>query len=166
MTIGNAVIANRDLSHDFFGSRSRRVTDRALCISMGLANACAAFLGGMPLCHGAGGLAAHYRFGARTGGSNLFIGGGFLVLALLFGVGIVRIMHVIPMAALGVLLIFAGWQLAMRIMDMKERGDYFVVLVMVSISLVFNLAWAFGVGLVVAWMLKRRRNDETTGDGR
>ncbi|WP_147820648.1 putative sulfate/molybdate transporter [Salidesulfovibrio onnuriiensis] len=155
MTLGNAVIANRDLSFEYFGDQSRRVTDRALCISMGLANVLAALLGGMPLCHGAGGLAAHYRFGARTGGSNLIIGGLFLLLALLLGAGIIHVLRVMPLAALGVLLIFAGVQLGLTILDLKSRDELFVTLCMVGVTLGTNLAWAFGAGLFLAFVLKR-----------
>lgn len=155
MTLGNAVIANRDLSFEYFGDESRKVTDRALCISMGLANVLAALLGGMPLCHGAGGLAAHYRFGARTGGSNLIIGGLFLLLALCCGSGIVYVLRVMPLAALGVLLIFAGVQLGLTILDIRAREELFVTLCMVGITLGTNLAWAFGAGLFLAFVLRR-----------
>ncbi len=157
MTLGNAVIANRDLSFEYFGDESRRVTDRALCICMGLANIVAALLGGMPICHGAGGLAAHYRFGARTGGSNLIIGSIFLMLAFVCGSGIVYVMHVMPLAALGVLLIFAGVQLGLAIMDLREREELFVALCMVGVTLGANLAWAFGVGLFLAYVIRRGR---------
>ena len=149
MTLGNAVIANRDLSFEYFGDESRRVTDRALCISMGIANAFAALVGGMPVCHGAGGLAAHYRFGARTNGSNLIIGGGFVLLALLFGSGSMAVLTLVPMGVLGVLLVFAGIQLALTIMDVESRSDLFVIMIMLGITLATNLAWAFGVGIAL-----------------
>lgn len=159
MTLGNAVIANRDLSFEYFGDESRRVSDKALCISMGLANVVAALLGGMPLCHGAGGLAAHYRFGARTGGSNLIVGGVFLSLAILFGAGTLYVLQVMPLAALGVLLIFAGAQLGLSIMDLERRGDLFVTLCMVGITLGTNLAWAFGAGVFLAFVIGRGKVD-------
>lgn len=154
MTIGNAVIANRDLSHEYFGGESRRVTDRALCISMGLANALSALIGGMPLCHGAGGLAAHFRFGARTNGSNLIIGAFFILLALLLGPGSINVLHLLPMGVLGVLLVFAGTQLALTILDVSSRGDMFVVVIMLGLTLTTNLAWAFGFGIALAYVLK------------
>ena len=106
MTMGNAVIASRDLSFEYFGMESRRVTDRALCISMGLSNVFSSLVGGMPVCHGAGGLAAHYAFGARTAGSNLIIGGLFVALALFLGSGSTNVLHLLPMGVLGVLLFF------------------------------------------------------------
>lgn len=154
MTMGNAVIANRDLSHEYFGNENGRVTDRALCISMGLANLFASLIGGMPICHGAGGLAAHYRFGARTHGSNLIIGGGFVVLAILFGSEAVNVFYLIPMGVLGVLLIFAGTQLALTIQDVTTRTDLFIIVLMLGITLASNLAWAFGFGIVLHHSLR------------
>lgn len=149
MTLGNAVIANRDLSFEYFGDESRRVTDRALCLSMGIANVFASLVGGMPVCHGAGGLAAHYRFGARTNGSNVIIGGMFVAIALVFGSGSVAVLNLIPMGVLGVLLFFAGTQLALTIMDMESRSDLFVIMIMLGVTLATNLAWAFGVGILL-----------------
>ena len=74
MTLGNAVIASSDLTKEYFGEDAKRVSYRSGTVSMALANIACFFMGGIPLCHGAGGLAAHYRFGARTAGSNLIIG--------------------------------------------------------------------------------------------
>jgi MFS superfamily sulfate permease-like transporter len=155
MTMGNAVVANRDLSFEYFGGESRRVTDRALCISMGIANVFSALVGGMPVCHGAGGLAAHYRFGARTNGSNLIIGGAFVLLALGLGVGAVNVLYLLPMGVLGVLLFFSGAQLAMTIMDVESRMDLFVIVVMLGITMTTNLAWAFGAGIILYYAFRK-----------
>ena len=157
MTLGNAVLAYTDLSQQYFGRKSDRVVNRAVCVSMALANFMSFILGGMPLCHGAGGLAAHYRFGARTAGSNLVIGGLFLSLALLLGDQLVEVFHLLPMALLGVLLIFAGSQLALTILDIKERKDLFVVVLIVSITMVANLAAGFLAGIVMAHLLRWQR---------
>jgi SulP family sulfate permease len=154
MTLGNAVIANADLSIKYFGRDSKKVTYSALCISMGLANFLSFGLGGMPLCHGAGGLAAHYRFGARTAGSNLIIGTVFVALAVLLGEHALSVVYLIPMAVLGVLLLFAGSQLALTVIDMTLRKDLFVVLVMLGITLATNLAVGFIVGMALAYALK------------
>ncbi|MGA9176968.1 MAG: putative sulfate/molybdate transporter [Desulfobacterales bacterium] len=157
MTIGNAVIANADLSHEYFGKDSTKVTYRALTLSMALANLLSFVVGGMPLCHGAGGLAAHYRFGARTAGSNLMIGILFMALAVFLGIHALSVVYLLPMAILGVLLIFAGGQLALTIIDMKTRKDLFVSLLMLGITLASNLAVGFLVGIVVAYVLKSER---------
>jgi SulP family sulfate permease len=157
MTIGNAVIANADLSHEYFGKDSQKVTYRSVTISMALANLLSFVVGGMPLCHGAGGLAAHYRFGARTAGSNLMVGILFLALAFFFGIHALSVVYLLPMAILGVLLIFAGGQLALTVIDMKTRKDLFVSLLILGITLASNLAAGFLVGIVVAYVLKSER---------
>jgi SulP family sulfate permease len=157
MTLGNAVIANADLSREYFGEDSQRVTYGALCISMSLANFLSFVVGGMPLCHGAGGLAAHYRFGARTAGSNLMIGAIFVLLAVFLGDHTLAVVCLIPMSILGVLLLFAGSQLAMTMIDMKERKDLFVALVMLGITLASNLAIGFGTGIAVAYALRSEK---------
>jgi SulP family sulfate permease len=124
---------------------------------MGLANFVSFLFGGIPLCHGAGGLAAHYRFGARTGGSNLMIGTLFLLLALFLGDQVLAVVNLLPMAILGVLLIFAGSQLTLTIIDMRERKDLFIIIIMLGITLASNLAYGFIVGLAASYLLKWKR---------
>lgn len=158
MTLGNAVIAQADLTREYFGEEgSKRSTPKALAVSMGLANAVACLVGGMPLCHGAGGLAAHYRFGARTSGSNVIIGGIFVAIGLLVGDQAVAVLSLLPFAVLGALLCFSGAQLAMMILDVKERKDLFVVVAMLAVSLVTDLGVGFGVGIVAAHLFKHTR---------
>ena len=159
MTLGNAVVANADLSQEYFGENSQRVTYRALTISMAFANLASAALGGMPICHGAGGLAAHYRFGARTAGSNLIIGAVFILLAVLLGIHALAVIYLIPMAVLGVMLLFAGSQLALTVMDVNTRKDFFVVLTILGITLAVNLAVGFVIGIAMAYALRSDRLD-------
>jgi SulP family sulfate permease len=154
MTVGNAVIAYTDLSREYFGEDSRKITYRSTCISMALANFLSFLLGGMPVCHGAGGLAAHYRFGARTVGSNLIIGLIFVALATFLGDHALSVVNLLPMSVLGVLLLFAGSQLALTVIDIGERKGLFVVLVILGITLASNLAVGFAVGIATAYVLK------------
>ena len=157
MTLGNAVMAYADLSKDYFGDSSKKVTYKSACISMALANFISSTIGGMPLCHGAGGLAAHYRFGARTAGSNLMIGVIFIILAVVLGNESLAVIYLLPLSVLGILLLFAGSQLALTIMDLANRKDFFVVLFMLGVTLASNLAAGFMVGIVVAWVLKAEK---------
>jgi SulP family sulfate permease len=154
MTIGNAIISNTDITHEYFGDRANKANYRSVANSQGLANIVSFFLGGIPMCHGAGGLAAHYRFGARTAGSNLIIGGTFVLLALIFGENIVTIFKLFPFSLLGVLLVFAGLQLTLMIQDLRDRKDLFVALFMLGITLATNLGVAFIVGIIVAYGFK------------
>ncbi|HID97157.1 MAG TPA: sulfate permease [Thermodesulfobacteriaceae bacterium] len=154
MTIGNAVIANTDLAREYFGSRAGRTTFRSVSISQGLAGIASFFLGGIPMCHGAGGLAAHYRFGARTAGSNVIIGGLFAGFALLLGDNMINLLKLLPISVLGVLLVFAGSQLAIMIRNLEEKKDYFTAVIILGIALTSNLGIAFLAGTILAWLLK------------
>jgi SulP family sulfate permease len=157
MTIGNAVIANADLCQQYFPETGQKVTNRALCLSMGFANFFCFFLGGIPMCHGAGGLASRYRFGARTAGSNIIIGAIFVGLVLIFGDNILRMLNIIPMAVLGVLLFFAGAQLSLTLLDIRSRKDLFVVIIILGITLATNLAAGFLLGIAVAMLLRSEK---------
>lgn len=158
MTVGNAAIAQSDLTREYFGEpAAKRSSPRALVTSMGLANLITGLVGGMPLCHGAGGLAAHYRFGARTSGSNFMIGLLFVTIGILLGSSGWVLFALLPFGVLGALLCFAGLQLALVLGDMSARGDLFVIIAMLATSLVLNLAVGFGVGMVVALLLRSPR---------
>ena len=157
MTIGNAVVANVDLAQDYFGDDARRLTYRASCIGMALANFLSFALGGMPLCHGAGGLAAHYRFGARTGGSNLMIGAVFIAAAIVLGADALPVVNLLPMSVLGILLLFAGSQLALNVIDVNARKDLFVCLAILGVTLAANLAVGFVLGVALAYALKSEK---------
>jgi SulP family sulfate permease len=155
MTVGNAVIAQADLTREYFGEpAARRSSWRALSFSIGLACVISAMIGGMPMCHGAGGLAAHYRFGARTAGSNVMIGAVFLIAGIVLGPQAVHLFSLIPFSVLGALLLFAGSQLALMVIDVKKREDMFVVVLMLGLTLATNLAVSFLAGIVLAYLFK------------
>jgi SulP family sulfate permease len=157
MTVGNAVLAYTDLSRQYFGDLSSKVSNRRVCLSMALGNFLSFCLGGIPLCHGAGGLAAHFRFGARTAGSNVMIGCLFIIAALILGDHIVDVINLLPMSILGILLIFAGVQLTLTMMDLKTRKEYFVAVLMLGVTLAANLAAGFIIGILFAHLLKWKR---------
>ncbi|PHH58652.1 hypothetical protein CDD81_4956 [Ophiocordyceps australis] len=81
-------------------------------VSVGLMNLSGTWLGAMPVCHGAGGLAAQYRFGARSGSSIIVLGLFKLVLGLLFGDTLVGVLAKFPKSILGVMVLAAGLELA------------------------------------------------------
>lgn len=159
LTIGNAVMGTTDVCMTLFGKgdATKRATHKGFSTSMGLINIMAGFIGGMPVCHGAGGLAAHYRFGARTGGSNIMIGCVFLLIALVFGSIGISLLSSIPNAVLGVLLLFAGLELALLIMDVKEKRDLFVTFLIAGIGFATtNMGIAFFTGIIVVYLMKWR----------
>lgn len=82
LTLTNAVLLTALIASDYFGERAAHVTPARLSITSGLANLVLTPFGALPMCHGAGGLAAHYRFGARSGAAPLFLGLLLIALAL------------------------------------------------------------------------------------
>lgn len=151
LTFANSVAATAETSRQYFGEDAKRVTIRSLAASLGAANLLAGLIGGMPVCHGSGGLTAHYRFGARGGGANLFIGGLFVALALLFGKSIPDFFGLLPLSILGVLLIYVGFEHARLIADVLEDSRELAVTASIGfITLVTgNLAVAFMVGIAL-----------------
>ncbi len=110
------------------------------------------------MCHGAGGLAAHYRFGARTGGSNLMIGAIFVILGVVFGRASLTLLTIIPLGVLGALLLYAGLELTGTIKDIDGPRELFVVFLIIGISLATtNMAIAFIVGILVEALIKKGR---------
>jgi SulP family sulfate permease len=157
LTIGNAIMGTADTSKNLFGEdRSCRVTHKSLALDMGIFNFFTGLIGAMPMCHGAGGLAAHHRFGARTGGSNLMIGILFVAVALILGKTGISIFSTIPNAILGILLMFAGLELALIVRDLDNKKDFFTAFLIAGIAVATkNMGIAFGFGIVVSQVLKR-----------
>jgi MFS superfamily sulfate permease-like transporter len=121
LTLTNAIVLTALIAGDYFGERAAHVTPARLSITSGLANLLLTPFGALPMCHGAGGLAAHYRFGARSGTAPLVLGLALLAFALLPGGLGLRILAAIPAAALGALLLMAAGELALtrRLFDCK-----------------------------------------------
>jgi sulfate permease, SulP family len=158
LTIGNACVGVVDTCASLFPGSPLLKKARAgnFALTMGIANLPAGFIGAVPMCHGTGGLAAHYRFGARTGGAPLIIGAVLVIMALCFGELGFSLLSMIPNAVLGVLLIFAGLELCPLIRSLKTNEEYFVALLISGISLaVPNMGWAFGIGMAVDFFIRK-----------
>jgi SulP family sulfate permease len=160
LTIGNACVGTADLCSTLYPKDPllSKTSAGKFALTMGIANLPAGLFGAVPMCHGTGGLAAHYRFGARTGGAPLMIGAIFVVLALVFGEAGLTFLALIPNSVLGVLLIFAGLELCPLIRSLKTNEEYFVALLISGISLaVPNMAWAFGIGIGVDLLIRKAK---------
>ncbi|KAL3840933.1 hypothetical protein ACJIZ3_025524 [Penstemon smallii] len=158
LSVLNSVIAVCKLSGDLFPGTELSATK--VSVSVGMMNLVGCWFGAMPVCHGAGGLAGQYRFGGRSGLSVVFLGLGKLVLGLVFGNSFVRILSDFPIGILGVLLLFAGIELAMASRDMNSKEESFVMLVCAAVSLTgSSAALGFGCGIVLHLLLKLREMD-------
>ena len=111
LTLTNAVVLTALVVGDYYGEQSHRVTPARLSVSTGLANLFLVPFGALPMCHGAGGVAAHHRFGARTGMAPVLLGTALLMVA--FIPGGLSVIVAIPMAGLGALLFVAAAELAL-----------------------------------------------------
>ncbi len=163
LTFGNSIVATENTARILYGERARRVTVRALCLSIGLVNLASAAIQGSPLCHGSGGITAHYRFGARTPRSSYVIGGVCILLAL-FGGAAVGLLRLIPLAVLGVFLVYVGVQHAAYLRDLIERRPQLMIAVCVGlVSFFTSLMWGTLVGLAIEGILWMHRRVRGTG---
>lgn len=150
------MIAVCKLSADLFPDREVSVT--SVSVSVGVMNLVGCWFGAMPVCHGAGGLAGQYRFGGRSGSSVVLLGLGKLLIGLVFGNSFVRILGQFPIGILGVLLLFAGIELAMASRDMNTKEESFVMLVCAAVSMTgSSAALGFGCGILLYCLLKLRQ---------
>ena len=158
LTIGNACVGTADTCGILFPDSpllSRTKAGR-FALTMGIANLPAGLFGAVPMCHGTGGLAAHYRFGARTGAAPVMIGAFFVILALAAGDMGLTVLSLIPNSVLGVLLVFAGLELCPLVRSLKTNEEYFIAILIAGIALtVPNMAWAFGIGIVVDLFIRK-----------
>ena len=153
LTTLNSVIAVCALSSDLVPDRP--AGPRRVAVSVGLMNLVSGWFGGMPMCHGAGGLAGQYRFGARTNGSILFLGAAKLAIAVLFGASLMNFCRVFPESVLGVMLGFSGIELALVARDQNRRAEAFIMLLTAGACLALNnIALGFGLGLALGWCLR------------
>lgn len=147
LTLGNAVIAITDENNRLFPDRP--ITERQVALSTGAMNAAGSLVGAVPMCHGAGGLAAHMRFGARTAGSTIIFGTTLLLTGLFAAQAVVTLFSLFSTSVLGVMLFLTGAQLALGSCDFaKVKSDRFVTLV-VAAATIWNVGIAFIIGLVL-----------------
>jgi MFS superfamily sulfate permease-like transporter len=154
LTLGNAVIAITEENNRLFPGRP--VTEKGVSISTGILNLFGCAVGGIPMCHGAGGMAGHVRFGARTGGATVILGTILLLVALFFSGSVETLFKIFPLPILGVILFLTGSQLALGACDFsKDKGERFVTLATAAFS-VWNVGIAFVFGLAAYHAYKRR----------
>lgn len=153
LTLGNAIIAPVEFNNREFPDKP--ANERQVAISTGVMNTLGSLIGGVPMCHGAGGMAAQVSFGARTGGAPIILGVLLVMLALLFSESVATLLQLFPLPALGVMLFLAGVQLALGSCDFsRDKGERFVTLGTAALS-VWNVGVAFVFGIAVLAIVRR-----------
>lgn len=150
LSLGNSILATRQIAEDLFPER--QITVRKLSFTYAAMNLVNPWFGGVPTCHGSGGLAGHYTFGARTGGSLIIYGSIFLVIGLFFAAGFQQVVEVFPLPVLGVLLFFEALALMRFIRgEASDAGSFFIVLLVGLIA--SGVPYGYAIGLVVGTLL-------------
>lgn len=154
LTLGNAIIATKEEHNSLFPNRP--VSVRLLAADHGLMNLLGVLVGGVPMCRGAGGMAGHVRFGAKTGGALVILGTLLLAVALFMSDSVATLFRLFPMPVLGVILFFGGIELAASADgDGAVRADRVVMVVTAGIAL-WNMGAGYLMGLVLYHAASRK----------
>ncbi len=154
LTLGNAIIGTVAENNQYFPDR--KVTAKTITIDHGVMNLISTCIGGIPMCHGAGGMAGHIRFGARTGGALVILGVIVLLIGLFLSDSVTLLFQVFPRPILGVILFFAGVELALVVRDIKLRRQNLFVLLVTAGTAMWNMGIAYLAGLLLYYGLERR----------
>ncbi|MBI5967486.1 MAG: sulfate transporter [Deltaproteobacteria bacterium] len=154
LTLGNAIIGTAEENNELFPDRPVKV--KTITVHHGFINIISTAIGGIPLCHGAGGMAGHVRFGARTGGALVILGCLVLILGLFFSDSVATIFKIFPPSILGVILFFTGLELASIARDIgNQRSDVYIMLVTAGLAM-WNMGVAYLTGLILYYAVEKR----------
>ncbi|MHA1641223.1 MAG: putative sulfate/molybdate transporter [Promethearchaeota archaeon] len=164
LTLTNVMIATISLIKDLFPDERDNLDANTLATNMGLMNIFSTFFSGIPLCHGSGGLAAQYAFGARTGGSMILEGIIEIFLGLFFSETLLLIFSEFPSSILGSMLIYTALLLGkMAFKDYSKKKLPIIVLSALT-CLVFNILIGFLVGLILFYIFRKFLNQNKLND--
>lgn len=158
MTLTNAVLLTALVASQYFPDSTdrNRITPRHLAISTGFFNVLLAPFGALPMCHGAGGLVAHYHQGARRGAAIMIFGVTCLLLGLLAGAQSMHLLGMVPLVLVAGLLAYAGLQLSSPLKAWeKPLSERIVVLVVAIFCVAINAGVALAVGIVLSLLIQR-----------
>jgi MFS superfamily sulfate permease-like transporter len=154
LTLGNAIISTVEENNTHFPDRP--ITVRAVALDHAALNLVGTALGGIPMCHGAGGMAGHIRFGAKTGGSLVILGSLVLFTGLFLADSVATIFKCFPPAILGVILLFGGLELAAGGKgDATTKEERYITYLTAGLAL-WNMGIAYLVGLLLAIACERK----------
>jgi SulP family sulfate permease len=151
LSFANSCLSTADAARVYFGELASRVRPGRLATTFGSANLLAAAVSGMPVCHGAGGMTAHYAFGARTAGAPLAMGLLVLTLAIAVGAGLADLLAAFPLPILAGVLATAGVLHILLLRDLRGLRAWLFALLVGVVGFEVNLTVALGLGLALWW---------------
>jgi MFS superfamily sulfate permease-like transporter len=152
LTVTNATIATAALIKSYWPDKP--VSEQRLFLNQGVMNLIVPFFGGMPMCHGAGGLAGQYYYGARTGGTNIFEGGIEISLGLFFAASVAGVFRVFPSPIMGGMMLLVGLELMKFARQIRLNKELLPLGTTVVVSLATNMAGGFLIGLAVHYLMR------------
>ena len=150
LSLGNSVLATSQATRDLFPERAVGV--RKIGFTYGFMNIIGPLFGGLPVCHGCGGLAGFHAFGARTGGAPVLYGAMYVALGLAFAPGFATVVRIFPLPILGVVLLFEAVSLMLLVADVATERAHLWIALLVAAA-VIGLPNGYVVGLVVGTLL-------------
>ena len=145
LSLGNSVLATEQLAHDFYPRRA--ITARKIGFTYSVMNLVVPFFGGVPVCHGSGGVMGMHLFGGRTGGATLVYGLFFVLIAFAFGGAPATVVALFPVPMLGALLLAESVAMAVLVRDPGPARSDGPIAVAVGLCAVL-LPYGFLVGLI------------------
>ena len=152
LSFANSCLATADAARSYFGRAAERVRPGRLATTFGAANFLSAAISGMPVCHGAGGMTAHYAFGARTGGAPVAMGASLVALAVAAGSGLAALLGAFPLPILAALLATAGLLHIALLRDLRGWREWALALIVGVLGFELNLTVGLAVGLALWWI--------------
>ncbi len=150
LSLGNSILATRQIAEDYFPDQ--KLTVRRIGFTYSLMNLINPWFGGIPTCHGSGGMAGHYTFGARTGGSVVIYGSMYVLLGAFFSGSFGYLIDVFPKPILGVILAFEGLALLLLVRDIAGSKRDLLVALLVGL-MAAGLPYGYAVGLLAGCAL-------------
>lgn len=151
LTATNATISTSSLIKTYWPEKN--VPARKLAWNQGIMNVILPFLGGMPTCHGAGGLVGQYYFGARTGGANILEGLIEIFLGLFFSTSIASLFSVFPIAIIGAMMFMVGFELLKFAKEVKTTDNVISMVITILIALSTNMFFGFLSGIISHYLM-------------
>ncbi len=156
LSLSNSVIATQRTVTDLFPDRP--VTLRGIGRTYSVINLLSPWLGGIPMCHGCGGLAGYYALGARTGGSVIMYGSLYLLVGALFSGAFQEVLRVFPAPVLGAVLLVEAGVLILLLRDVARTPLALGLALAVSLVCVFapqGYLTGMVVGCILYYSLRR-----------
>jgi hypothetical protein len=151
LSFANSCLATADAARTYFGERAGRVRPGRLATTLGVANLFTGAISGMPVCHGAGGMTAHVKFGARTGAAPIAMGVILLAVALGLGAGLGSLLVAFPLPILAALLSASGLLHIALLRDLDGAGAWALAILVGLVGFLVHLAIAVLLGLALWW---------------